>query len=802
MTQVVTDWSLVFEGTDAEREGFREALCTLGNGYVATRGAAPESSADGVHYPGTYVAGCYDRLVTQIAGREVGNEDLVNVPNWLPVTFRIGEGPWFGSEAFRTLEVRQELDLRRAVLTRSLRVQDQDGRITAVTDRRFVSMRDAHVLGIEVTLRAQNWSGPATIRSGLDGGVTNSGVARYRELRGDHLVPLQAEEIGEDTVLLEMETRGSRVHIAQAARNHILRNGNHQAVSRRTVREGPWIGHDLTVEMTEGAPVTLEKIVTLVTSRDRAVYEPAEDAPIWVARAPGFERLLAEHAVAWAHVWRRCDIRIEGPAEAQGILRLHVFHLLQTVSPNTIGLDVGVPARGLHGEAYRGHVFWDELFIFPFLNQRLSVLTRSLLMYRFRRMPEAKWAAREAGFRGAMFPWQSGTTGREESQTWHLNPRSGRWLPDHSHLQRHIGLAIAYNIWQYYQVTGDLEFVRFYGAPMLIEIARFFDSLASYDRATDRYEIRGVMGPDEYHDAYPDADQPGLNNNAYTNAMAVWLFVRVLEILELFPETQLQELWETLELTREEVDRWDELSRKMRIAFHEDGIISQFEGYGQLQEFDWEGYRRRYGDIQRLDRILESEGDTPNRYKLSKQADVLMLFYLLSADELRELFSRLGYELTPDLIDRNITYYLNRTSHGSTLSRLVHSWVLARSDRELSWDLFAEALRSDVADVQGGTTAEGIHLGAMAGTVDMVQRGYSGIEVRGDVLWLNPTLPQELSDLELHLHYRGHRVFVSISGKRLVVSTPLSEEAPIKIGLLDEVHEFVPGTTIEVAFSE
>ena len=163
------------------------------------------------------------------------------------------------------------------------------------------------------------------------------------------------------------------------------------------------------------------------------------------------------------------------------ILRLHLLHLLQTVSPNSSDLDVGVPARGLHGEAYRGHIFWDELFIFPVLNLRLPMITRSLLGYRYRRLPEARHAAAAAGYAGAMYPWQSGSDGREESQRLHLNPRSGRWNPDASARAHHIGIAVAYSAWKFYQVTGDLAYLIDYGAEMLAEIARFFVSLATYD---------------------------------------------------------------------------------------------------------------------------------------------------------------------------------------------------------------------------------------------------------------------------------------------------------------------------------
>jgi alpha,alpha-trehalase len=479
------------------------------------------------------------------------------------------------------------------------------------------------------------------------------------------------------------------------------------------------------------------------------------------------------------------------------ILRLHTFHLLQTTSVHTMtmDLDVGVPARGWHGEAYRGHIFWDELFIFPLLNLRLPEVTRSLLMYRYRRLNEARKAAKEAGYCGAMYPWQSGSNGREESQVLHLNPKSGRWIPDNSHRQRHVNAAIAYNVYQYCQVTRDMEFLSFYGAEMFLEIARFWASISTYNADLDRYEILGVMGPDEYHDSYPDSDERGLNNNAYTNIMAVWVLCHALEVYDLLPYDRREEIGELLDLHPDEMDRWREISRKMRVVFHDDGIISQFEGYDRLEEFDWEGYRGKYENIERLDRILEAEEDSPNRYKASKQADVLMLFYLFSSEELKVLFQRLGYPFEFKTIPRNIDYYINRTSHGSTLSRVVHAWVLARSDRVGSWKLFTEALESDITDIQGGTTPEGIHLGAMAGTLDVLLRGYVGLEPRGDVLWLNPCLPEELRGLRMRIRYRGHSLELEVSCDRLKVTSCRSAESPISIGFEGEEFDLEEGAT-------
>ena len=767
----------------------------MGNGRFATRGAAPESVADGFHYPGTYAAGVYNRLTTPVGGREIENEDLVNLPNWLPLAFRIRGGEWFDVRSVELLAYGQELDLRAGTLTRRIRFRGAEG-VTTLLQRRFVSMDDPRVAGLETTIVAEDWSGTLDVRSGIDGGVVNAGVPRYRELSNRHLRHLERGPVDDESVHMVVETTQSHVRIGVATRTRSLLNGEPTPGERHLVEERDWIGQQVSLDLRRGDAATLEKVATLITSRDLAVSDPGSEAATWVVRADPFALLHERHRRAWDRTWERFDIGIAGNERTQLILRLHLFHLVQTVSRHTIDLDVGVPARGLHGEAYRGHIFWDELFIFPLLNYRLPILTRSLIEYRHRRLPESRWAARSHGFQGALYPWQSGSDGREEAQRFHLNPRSGRWLPDHSHLQRHVNLAIAYNVWQYFQVTGDLAFLRHHGAELIVECARLFSSLATYNEERARYDIVGVLGPDEYHDGYPDRDEPGLDNNAYTNVMAAWMMDRTLDTVQALPSHLRTELGEELGVTEDELARWDDLRRRIFVPFH-DGVISQFEGYADLDELDWEGYRERYGDIARLDRILEAEGDTPNRYKLSKQADVLMLFYLLSSQELSAVFERLGYPFDPqEDVRRNVDYYLSRTAHGSTLSRVVTAWVLARLDRARSWEHMAAALESDVADAQGGTTREGIHLGAMAGTVDIVQRAYTGVAVREDCLWFDPALPTPLTHLDVELHYRGHRIRVEVTPERFRLTTRAGTAGPVRVGFRDLVVELRAGAEL------
>lgn len=767
-------WLLVYEGFDPAHEGHREALTTLGNGYLGTRGAAPERSADGVHYPGTYLAGVYNRLTSTMHDRQVEDEHLVNAPNWLCLDIRTDAGPWWSQGGLVVSGERRELDLRRGVLARRAVLTDPAGRRLRMTQRRLVSMARPHHAALETTLVADGWSGTLTVDSGIDAGVRNRNVAEYRALADKHLRTVTIEEVDPDTLLVEVETTQSRVRIATAARTTVT--GADATGSPVTAGQRATHRFELTLE--DGAPVTVHKAVAVFTSRDRAIASPRLAALEELACAPaGLGDLLAEHEQAWERLWDRFAIALDADRQTQLTLNLHLFHLLQSLSAHTAELDAGVPARGLHGEGYRGHVFWDELFVLPVLTPHLPWVSRALIDYRHRRLDTARRAATEAGLAGALFPWQSGSDGREETPDQLYNLRSGRWMPDNSRRQRHVGLAIAYNAWQYYQATGDVAWLAHRGADLIIEVARLFTSMATYDGDDDRYHIAGVMGPDEYHDGYPDTPGQGLRDNAYTNVLAAWVCRRAVDILALTAGHDCDELSARLNIRPEEPSLWEHLSRRLSVPSH-DGVISQFAGYETLAELNWEHYRRRYGNIGRLDLILEAEGDSTNRYKLAKQADVLMLIYLLGPDGLTETLHRLGYPAEPDLVHENVDYYLARTAHGSTLSRVVHASVLARTDPARGWATFREALAADLDDTQGGTTREGIHLGAMAGTIDIITRSFAGTHVEDNTVAFDPQLPKGLRSAQFTVMYRGQRMGVVITPTQLEVTAHPSANTP------------------------
>ncbi|HET7781318.1 MAG TPA: HAD-IA family hydrolase [Arthrobacter sp.] len=775
-------WQLIYEGFDAGHEGHREALTTLGNGYFGVRGAAPEGGS--FRYPGMYLAGVYNRVASEAAGEVLVEEHMVNAPDCLPVDLRLSPGQWWSTGGMTVLRERRTLDLQRAVLERRLLLEAADKRRLEVVQTRFASMAEPHLLALDMKVTPLGWNGVVEVRSGVNAGVRNMNTPGKGSVPGIHLVDRTKAGSGveqsnpEDISVVEAETTQSLVRIAAAFRTLVsgAAGGGHPG------RKGAFHFRTFEVPLVDGAPSRISKAVAVVTSRDRAISSPASAARAVLERCgDDFEALLSAHQEAWRRELDPFRVDIDAPVQVRLVLNLHIFHVLQTLTRHTAELDAGVTARGLHGEGYRGHVFWDELFVLPLLTSRTPDLARSLIDYRWRRLPAARHAASVLGFSGAKFPWQSGSDGTEETPKWLYNDRSGRWVKDNSHMQLHAGLAVAFNAWQYYQATNDKAWLLRRGAELVIDVARFFSSRAERSQDTGRYHLRGVVGPDEYHTGYPGSADPGLDDNAYTNVMAAWACLRAAELVSIVQGNELGGLMDRLGITDEEVAGWEQVGKAFFVPFHSDGIISQFAGYEELEELDWERYREAYDSIERLDLILEAEGDGTNRYKLAKQADVLMLPYLLGQEGLISLLSELGYAFTADQLNRTIEYYLARTAHGSTLSRVAHASVLAAVDADRAWDSFREALDADLDDTQHGTTRAGIHLGAMAGTIDVIQRSFAGLRLSGDTIVFAPNLPTGLRAVAFEVRYRGHHLKIELKDGRLHIASAPGDAAPITL---------------------
>lgn len=769
-------WSLRYHGFEPSEERLREALTTVGNGYFATRGAYEGEGIRGnTHYPGTYIAGIYNRLGSDIHGKTIENNDFVNCPNWLGIELRVENGMPLNPLDCEVLEYTHQLDIRNGVMLRERTLRDRAGHVTTIRSRRIASLNSVHIGAIEYTITPRNYSGTATIRSQLDGTVYNYGVERYRALSSKHLEPIASGEISstdrgaeaDNQVYLHVRTTQSKIKICMNAVSRFYSEGERLSPSRQ-VTTGPGLVTELfTVELDQGQSYTYEKTMGLFTSAAWDAADPEQAARETLDGVAGFAELLEQHTAVWTEYWNHADFVVEGDRFAQKALRLHAYHLLSTANPNSTFVDWGLPARGLHGEAYRGHIFWDELFISPFYNLHFPTVTRNHLMYRYRRLEAAREIAKNEQFSGALYPWQSADDGGRDSQTLHYNPNSGEWDPDLTYLQRHINIAVAYNIWEYFYTTDDQDFMSNYGIEMLIEIARFWAEIAQLEEQDGRYHIRKVVGPDEFHTQYPEAEHGGLDDNAYTNIMTAWLLHKTAETVQHLPDAVQQDMHQRLGFRDSELELWNDIVSRMFVPIREDGLIEQFSGWMDvLDELNWNEYRRKYGNIRRLDRILKAEGISPNRYKAIKQADVLQCFFMLSPGQVSNILSLMGYE-TGDpqkLLQTNYEYYTARTTHGSTLSYVVHSSIsnYLKTHRQDKWNWFMEALRSDIYDTQGGTTMEGIHCGVMAGTIEILFKGFAGVNLYKDKIELKPHLPSTWRRLSFKITHRGNTLVLDI----------------------------------------
>jgi trehalose/maltose hydrolase-like predicted phosphorylase len=291
------------------------------------------------------------------------------------------------------------------------------------------------------------------------------------------------------------------------------------------------------------------------------------------------------------------------------------------------------------------------------------------------------------------------------------------------------------------------------------------------------------MGPDEFHEKYPGAEKGGVKDNAYTNIMVSWIFRKAADLLD--QHEIIKQVKAKIGLTDEESLRWNEIAQNLYLEISGEGIISQFRDYFDLKEIDWDAYKEKYGNIHRMDRILKAEGKSPDDYKVAKQADTLMIFYNLDQDEIYNLISEMDYTIPQDLLKRNFQYYIRRTSHGSTLSRVVHAYLAnIIGEKQLGWELYTGALTSDYIDIQGGTTAEGIHAGVMGATVLFALTSYAGINLLSEILKIHPSLPEKWKDIRFNFAFRkNYYNFEIFHNKiRVKVEHPQRKQVQIQVG--------------------
>jgi trehalose/maltose hydrolase-like predicted phosphorylase len=676
-------WILVEEGFTVAREHELESLFAIGNGYAGSRGSLAEGSA--LSAPATFVAGVFDSEAGSVSG-------LAPTADWTRLSATIDSHP-LRLDRGHNLEHRRILDMRQGILWREWRHEDGAGRITRLRALRLASLADRHLLVQCVTITPENYSGRVSIDAALTGPVA------------------------------QVTSSGTTVAMAVAR--------------RVTDPAGRWtpstelIDGRQSLELGLGKTYRLDRIVALHTSRDTG--EPHETARRHVERAiEDVASVIGEHRDTWLARWEASDLRIEGDPAAQRALRFAIYHLLSAANPQDDRVSIG--ARGLSGTAYKGHVFWDtDIFMLPFFILTYPEAARALVMYRYHTLAAAQAKAARLGYRGAFYAWESADSGEEATPPFVVAPDGEIIRLLTGEQEQHINADVAFGVWNYWQATGDDRFLVEAGAEILIETARFWASRA--EREEDgRYHIRGVIGPDEYHETVDD--------NAYTNGLAQWNLELAAEIAnfvaERWPE-QWRALSRRLGLEPDEPRRWEHVARDLYTGFDEKtGLFEQFRGYFDLEEIDLAAFVPRTAP---MDVLLGRE--RIQRSKIIKQPDVVMLIHLL------------WERMPPEVRKANFEYYEPRCGHGSSLSPAIHALVAARlGDTALAERYFRAAAEIDLADNMGNA-AGGVHVGALGGLWQAAVLGFAGLRFCGERPQHRANLPPSWRSLSMRFQWRG-----------------------------------------------
>lgn len=731
-------WQLEEFPFQPERQLYYETIFTVGNGYLGTRASFEEGSPGDA--PATLIHGIYNHAPGQLVS------ELVNAPNWLNISLTVDGTPFAlitsTSDYLRppqgvVLGYRRTLDLRQGLLRREVLFRAASGSVVRVVFERFASLDKQHVLAQQVEIIAVDGASHITLEAGLDGRVTNNGIQHWHNIK-----------TAADADMIALQAATTQTGYKLALVSHLAGPGTPEAVAedqRAYIRTAFMLAPEQTV--------TVHKITAVYTSRDTADPLAAARHTAHEAVQTGYGQLRDRHAHAWANYWADSDIQIEGDDSAQLAIRFATYHILIAAPRHDDQVNIG--AKTLSGLGYKGHVFWDtELFILPPLIFTQPELARNLLMYRYHRLAGARQKARDNGYEGAMFPWESTDTGLETTPQWSDPGPDGTririWTGDS---EQHISTDIAYAALQYWRWTGDDDFLLNAGAEIVLDTAVFWGSRV--EARHDRFELSQQIGPDEYHE--------NIDNSVFTNRMVVWHLEQALALLGWLRAAHpaaARRLTAQLDLNPQRLEHWQTVINKMYIPFDDQRRIHvQFDGFFDLEYIPVPHYEPRTAAVMSIlghARTIQTQ--------VIKQADVVMLMALL------------GDVVGPrDVLLNNWNTYYPRCDHGSSLSPAVHSWVAARLGlTETAAELFAHAAGIDLNDNKGNV-AQGVHGAACGGLLQALILGFCGLHLTADGPAVDPTLPAHWRQVSFNGYYRGQKYHFDVLNPSMVASPALGE---------------------------
>ncbi|MDY4596390.1 glycoside hydrolase family 65 protein [Faecalimonas umbilicata] len=729
------EWLILQDEYDAAENLNYESLFCLTNGYLGTRGSYEEGTVKSL--PCTFVNGVFDKSETFM-------RELANLPNWLGIRLYV-EKELIGIENCSILEFSRVLDMKHAMLVKRFLLEDKKGRQTLVEGIRFVSRANVHRMAVKLYVTPINYDGIIEVENIVDGSVINFADAPRFKVKHTYLVA--NERLTENGVYIECATRDNHLHVGTGAFLDAERNGKSVIKTRQFYAFGEQTIEFQDFDAEQGVTTEITKYASIYTERDLPKYElhsaVKNEIDAFVER--GFEQELAEHFKVYEEMWKEADIQIQGDFDLDRAVRFNIFHLMSTGNEHDDRVNVG--AKLLHGEEYGGHAFWDtELFMLPFFAYVFPKTAKNLESYRYRLLDAARANAAKNGYKGAQYPWESADDGTEQCPDWTIEPDGTCYRCYVADYEHHVTAAVAYGIYDYVKITMDTSFLSKKGAEILMETARFWASRCEYITEKDRYEIRKVTGPDEWHEP--------VDNNVYTNYLAKWNLRYVIALIQDLKEHHREDydrIAEKISLTEKEIEEWNMVQSKIYLPRKEGTqLLEQFEGYFDLQEVTIQEYDKNDWPI----RPAELKTMKTKETQIIKQADVVMLLHLM------------GGEFDEETTKLNYSYYEKRTLHGSSLSPSIYSIMgLKVGDDTKAYRYLRRAAFIDLINLQKNTR-EGIHAANAGGVWQTVVFGFAGLSIDADgILNITPKMPKEWEGVTFRIHYLNSWLEISIDAK-------------------------------------
>lgn len=732
-TGALKNWLVTENDFDTRFQGKCETIFCQGNGYMGMRTATEERYINQVR--NTFVSGTFNKF------DEYDVTELPNAADVSNIDIRI-DGKLFSLDKGSFSDYHRTLNLKTGEVTREFTWKNEEGKAFQFFFKRFISFDNLHLMAAEVKIKALNQSAKIQFDSGINGQMSNSGAQHFHE--GEKRI------FNKKYVQMLQQTTQSGITFIHNTAHSVSLHGA-EATSRFEMdRRKVFMVYNTDVEVNQ--TIKLEKISNIYTTRDKEFESLSLKSlkeysieQLKSAGDSGYNELQHLSAKVWAEKWNAIDIKVESNDDFNQLaIRFAQYHLLIMTPANDNRMGIG--AKGLSGEGYKGHSFWDtELFILPFFTFTQPQIARSLLEYRFNTINGARKKAIENGYKGAMFPWESAwADDGEVTPVWGgadiITGESTKiWS---GFIEQHITSDISFAIWQYYQVTGDEDFMDKYGYEILLDTGIFWASRLQWNNDKKQYHINEVIGPDEYKEH--------INNDAFTNYTAYWCIENAIHYYHLLKDGK-PEIFSRLNPVLNLETEIKELEEKLPLIYlphpNENNIIPQDDTYLTLTDIDLTKYKNQehVGSIF-LDYSLSQVG----KMQVTKQASVVMLMYLLEN------------KFSPEVKLANYNYYEARTLHDSSLSFSTHS-ILANDlgNRELSYSLYRQAATIDLG-MNMKSSDHGIHGASLGGVWQIIVCGFGGLRMVGGKLRIEPKLPKEISQIIYPLYWKSNLLEVIV----------------------------------------